>query len=176
MIRTMSQREKVLGGIVGLAAFLFLNFLLVDYFLKTRARATADLAARHRQLKNMQALTASKALWEKREAWLNEKQPKLANPDSAGVQLLDQVKQLARKHSVLLDNPAIRIPNPRPEYTSISVEVETKSSWKALIAFLSELQAPEQFIVCESANLARDSTDATLMRGRFRIARWHAPK
>ena len=176
MIRQMSQREKMLAAIVAAALFLFLNFLLVDFFLKSRSRTQASAAAKSRQLKSMQTLTADKALWETREAWVKEKQPVLGNADSAGVQLLDQVKETAKKHTVLLDSPVIRVPNPRPEYTSISVDVETKSSWKALIAFLSEMQKPEQFTVFESANLKIDPNDATQMRGKFRIARWYAPK
>lgn len=175
MIATMSAREKTLATIVGAAVFLLVTFFLADYFLKNKARLQGEVVSKRRQLKSMQTLSADKALWQQRDEWVREKQMKLANPDSGGVLLLDHVKQLAKKHAVLLDNPAIRLPNRRPEYTSISVEVETKSPWRSLIAFLGELQTPEQFIVLESANLKIDGADATQMRGRFKIARWYAP-
>lgn len=42
--------------------------------------------------------------------------------------------------------------------------------------FLYEMQAPERFIVFESANLQIDQDDKTQIRGKFRIAKWYAPK
>ncbi len=172
----LSSREKNLSVIVGAITFVLLTYFVFDYFVKSKARLSADLVAKTRQLKTMQMLSSEKALWEQRDAWLREKQPVLANPDSAGVQLLDQVKDLARKHGVLLDNPRIREAARKPEYTAIGVEIETKSQWRALIAFLGELQTPEQFIVLDGANLKIDATDPTQMRGKFKIARWYAPK
>ncbi len=107
---------------------------------------------------------------------LKEKQPKLANEDSAGLQLLELVKELAKKHVVTIETPVIRQPIKKPDFTSVGVEIETKSTWKSLIAFLGELQNPEQFIVLDSANLKIDTADQTQMRGKFKIARWYAPK
>jgi hypothetical protein len=37
------------------------------------------------------------------------------------------------------------------------------------------VQAPDAFIVFESANIAIDSSDPTQMRGKFKVARWYAP-
>lgn len=176
MSGSLSSREKNLSIFVGAIVCLAVTFFVGDYFLKNRAILNADLAAKTRQLKTTGMLSREKALWEKREAWLRDKQPKLANEDGAGVQLLDQIKELAKKHSVLLDSPVIRPPLRKPDYTAIGVEIETKSSWRALIAFLGELQSPEQFIVLDSANLKIDATDPTQMRGKFKIARWYAPK
>jgi len=172
----LSTRERNLSIFVGAIAFLFVTFFVGDYVLKNKARLNADLLAKTRQLKTMQTLSAEKALWEQRDGWLGEKQPKLANQDSAGVQLLDQIKELAKKNTVLLDNPRIREAARKPDYTAIGVEIETKSSWSSLIAFLRELQTPEQFIVLDAANLKIDAADPTQMRGKFKIARWYAPK
>jgi hypothetical protein len=36
------------------------------------------------------------------------------------------------------------------------------------------VQQPEAFIVFENVNLAIDSGDPTMMRGKFKIARWFA--
>jgi hypothetical protein len=114
-------------------------------------------------------------LWAQREQWLQAKQPRLENPDTAGVQLLDSVRELARRHTVLLENAAIRTPEHRPNCTSVALEVETKSPWSPLVEFLQELQTPEQFVALESVNLKIDPADATQVRGRFKIARWYAP-
>jgi type II secretory pathway component PulM len=172
----MSARERNLVMIVGAIALVFITYFVGDYFLKSRARLLAERDTKARQLKTMEALSAEKPLWEQRDAWLSAKQPKLSNEDTAGVQLLDQIKELAKKHGVMIENPVIGRPNRRPEYTGIGVDIETKSPWSGLIAFLTELQTPDQFIVLELANLKKDAADQTQMRGKFKIARWYAPK
>jgi hypothetical protein len=175
MSRPLSSREKTLAALVGTVAFLFANFLLIDWGWKTITRTRADLDLRRKQLRHMESLSADLRFWEQRDAWLQARQPRLASADAAGVQLLDQIKELAKKHGVLLENPAIRVPERQPEFVSISVEIETKSPWPPLVALLHELQSPEHFNAVESANLKIDAADPTQMRGRFRIARWYAP-
>ena len=176
MAGQLSSREKVLSIAVGTVVFLLVNYFVVDYFMTNRTRLTTDLARQTGQLKMFEKSAAEKPKWEQREAWLAEKQPKIGSEDSAGVQLLDQVKEVAKTHSVVLNDPAIRVPARKPEYTSVSVEIKTQSSWPALLKFLGELQQPEQFIVIEKANLKRDSKDDTMMQGTFTIAKWFAPK
>src|SRR5205823_6349612 len=102
-------------------------------------------------------------------------QPKLVNEGSAGVELLDYVKSVAKKSDVVLENPAIGSPAKAQFYRSVPVNIETKSSWATLIRFLESIQQPEQFIVFETANVAIDPADPAMMRGKFKIARWYAP-
>ena len=172
----LTPREKVLATIVGVAVGLVLNLILINFFLKNNRRLHEDLAGKTADLATKKILLAEKAMWEERDHWLQSKLPKLTNEGGAGVQLLDQVKELAKKHTVLVENPAIGSPDRRPQAIAVSVNIETKSAWPALIAFLRDLQGPEQFVVFESANIQKDSGDATQMRGRFRVARWFAPK
>ena len=175
----LSSREKTLSILVGAVAFILVTFFTADYFLKSKAKLTADLALKTRVLKKVQGLNAEKTMYEQRDAWLREKQPKLAvSEERAGGQLLEQVKELAKKHGVLLENPIIRQAVRKAElpYVAIGIEIETKSEWNALIAFLGELQTPEQFIVLDSANLKIDGAEQSKMRGKFKIARWYAPK
>ncbi len=175
MSRALSSREKRLAAIVGAVAFLFANFLLVDWYWKNVTRLRADIAGQTRQLQQMKTMSGDLAFWEQSDAWLQAKQPKIDNADTAGVRLLNHVKDLAKKHAVLLENPSINVPAPQTEHVAVSVEVQTKSAWKPLIAFLHELQAPEQFLAVETANLKIDAADQTQIRGVFRIARWYAP-
>jgi len=176
MSTPLSSREKNLSILVGAIAFLFVTFFVTDYFFKSKARLNADLAVKTRQLKTMQTLSAEKGLWEQRDVWLSQKQPKLVNEGTAGVQLLDQVKELAKKHVVTIENPKPQPAVRKPEYTAIVFQIETKSPWSELTRFLGELQTPEQFIALESANLKIDGADPTQMRGVLKIARWYAPK
>lgn len=176
MTRPLSRREQRLSIFVGAILFLFANYLLIDWAWAAHTRLQTTIRSQKKQLRLVDAMAGDLQFWEKRDAWLQAHQPPLANADTAAVQLLDQVKVAAKKHEVLLENPAIRVAERQPEYVSISVEVETKSPWQPLIRFLREFQNNEQFLVVESANLRVDAADASQMRGRFRIAQWYAPR
>jgi hypothetical protein len=175
MTRTLSTRETRLAVVVGLIVALGGTWLLVDSYFKTRTALRAKIASNERQVRNMRDLLSQKDLWEKRDQWLRAKQPKLENADTAGVQLLEYVTGLAKQHVVLLQNQVIHTPESRPNCTSVALDIETKCPWPALVAFLEDLQTPEQFIALESANLKVDPSDDTQVHGRFKIARWYAP-
>ncbi len=178
MSGSLSSREKTLSILVGAIAFILVTFFTADYFFKHKARLNADLALKQRVLKRVQGLSAEKALYEQRDAWLREKQPKLVNEERTRADFLEQIKELAKKHAVLIDSSEYRATVRKPElpYVAIGIRIKTKSPWNALIAFLGELQTPEQFIAFDKAVLKVEDTDQTQMRGEFDIARWYAPK
>ena len=176
MSAQLSSREKFLSIGVGTVVFLFVNYFVVGYFLTNRATLAAGVVSKTAQLRTLKMRFAEKPVWEQRDAWLAAKMPKLENEDFASGKLLEVVREAAKKHDITLDKTAINVAGRRPGTTAISIEVDSKSSWKSLIAFLNELQQPEQFIVIEKANLKKDSADETQMSGKFTIAKWYAPK
>lgn len=177
MISQMSPRERVMATMVGVLAFLFLNFFIVDFFLKNQRRLRTDLARNQGALDATRRTIAEKPKWDKRDAWLQANQPPLATSDDvAGGQLLDLVKAEAKKNSVQVSTQALRPPARLPAYSAVSVEVDTTATWPSIIGFMRELQGPQKFIVFESANLKVDDKDATQMRGNFKIAKWFGAK
>lgn len=175
MSRTLSSREKTLAIIVATVVLIGGTYLLIESYASKRSALTSKIASGKKQLRSLHELVGQSALWEQREQWLQAKQPHMENADTAGVQLLDAVRELARRHEVLLENPTIRTPDHRPGCISVALEIETKSSWSPLVEFLEELQTPDQFVALESANLKVDPSDTTQVHGRFKIARWYAP-
>lgn len=174
MTRSLSSREKWLAGIVAAVVFVAGTCLFIESYTRQRAALQATIVSRTKQLRMARALAEELPFWEQRDQWLRIQQPQFTGDDTAGVQLLDRIKELAQKHAVLLENPALRPAERLPAYISVAVEVETKSGWPALVNFLQELQSPAQFVAVESANLKVDAAEPAQMRGRFRIARWYA--
>jgi hypothetical protein len=173
----MTARERALATIVGIVAFLMVSYFVVDYFLKNQTRLRTDLERNTAALALMHRQLGERAMWDRRDAWLQGKQPKLnSSEDVAGGQLLENVKEIAKKNAVQIGNQALRPPAQNPEYSSISVEIETTSTWPSLIGFMREVQGPDQFMVFEAADLKIDDKDATQMRGNFKVAKWFAPK
>jgi hypothetical protein len=173
-IQRMSKRERVLAALVGGVLFALVNLFLWNG-LTGAIRTAKEETAKRKLARNEQVIFLRDAdLWTKRDQWLKQHQPAFTGAADASV-LLDQVKAIASKQSVLIENPAINSGDTTSAYQAVFASVETKSPWPPLVHFLYDMQSPESFIVFESVNLAIDAGDATQMRGKFKIARWYAP-
>ena len=173
-VQRMNRRERILATIVAGGVFLLLNLYVWGKLLDAIGQARADLVARQNTRKVQQLYIKERGLWEKRAQWLKERQPVLKGPGEAST-LLDQIKQIAGKHNVLIENPAIGTGDSTPDRQSVFASIEVKSPWPPLVRFLYEVQQPESFVVFESVTLNIDPGDPTMMRGKFKIARWFAP-
>lgn len=171
----LNPRERILSLIVAGALFILLNLFIWGSLLGAMRQARTDLAARKSLRMQQSVFLKERKMWEKRDEWLKKHQPAMKGPQEAST-LLEEVKQSAAKHNVLIENPAIGSSDSTPNFQTVSVSIETKSPWPPLVSLLYDVQKPEAFVVFESVNLAIDPTDPTMMRGKFKIARWFAPK
>ena len=170
----LNKRERLLSAAVAGVIFLLLNWYIWGKLLSSLDQARADLAARENTRKVQDVFIRERSLWEKRAQWLKEHQPTLKGPGEAST-LLDQIKQTAGKHNVLIENPAIGTSDATPERQAVFASFEVKSAWPPLVRFLYDVQQPESFVVFESFTLNIDPTDPTMMRGKMKLARWFAP-
>jgi hypothetical protein len=170
----MNQRERLLSWIVAGAVIVLVNLVILSWLFGALGRARSELAARKAALAEQAVYVKERDLWTKRDQWLREHQPTLKDPAEASV-LLDQLKQVAGKYNVLIQNPAIGSGETTPNHQTVFASIETKSPWPPLVHFLYDVQRPDAFVVFETVNLAIDSSDPTMMRGKFKIARWFAP-
>lgn len=173
-IQRMNRRERILAGLVGAALFLLVNIFIWSSLLGAISRARAEVVKRKSERTAQAIYVKERDMWAKRDEWLRKHQPQLKGPGEAST-LLDQVKDMAGKHNVLIENPAIGTGDTTASHQSVFASIETKSPWPPLVHFLYDVQQPESFVVFESANLAIDSADPSMMRGKFKIARWFAP-
>jgi hypothetical protein len=170
----LSQRERILSAAVAAVVFLLLNWFVWSKLMESLDQARTDLAARRDTRKVQEVFIRERALWEKRAQWLKEHQPTLKGPGEAST-LLDQIKQVAGKHNVVIENPAIGTSDATPDRQAVFASYEVKSPWPPLVKFLYDVQQPESFVVFESITLNIDPADPTAMRGKMKLARWFAP-
>ena len=170
----MNPRERVLSWIVTGVLLVLLNLFILNWIFGALGRARSELATRKATLAEQTLYVKERDLWIKRDEWIRQHQPTLKNPAEASA-LLDQLKQVAGKYSVLIENPAIGSGETTPHHQAVFASIETKSPWPPLAHFLYDVQQPDAFVVFENVNLAIDGSDATMMRGKFKIARWFAP-
>jgi hypothetical protein len=170
----MNRRERILSWIVAGALIVLLNLVIWNWLFGALGRARVQLATRQAARAEQAVYIKERDLWTKRDQWLTQHQPTLKNAAEAST-LLDQLKEVAGKYNILIENPAIGSGETTPNHQTVFASIETKSPWPPLVHFLYDVQQPESFIVFESVNLMIDSGDPTTMRGKFKIARWFAP-
>jgi hypothetical protein len=170
----MNPRERKLAWMVGGALFLLLNLVIWNKLFDVLNNTREELAQRKAARAEQRILMKERDLWTRRDQWLKEHQPALKSAVEAST-LLDKVKEIAGKHNVLIENPAIGTGEATPDHQSVFASFETKSPWPPLVHFLFDVQQPEAFIVFENFQLQIDNTDPSMMRGRFKIARWFVP-
>jgi hypothetical protein len=170
----MNRRERVLSWAIAGTLFVLMNLLILSWIFGALGRARKEVAARKATLAAQALYVKEHDLWMKRDEWIRQHQPALKNPAEASA-LLEQLKQVAAKHNILIENPAIGSGETTPLHQTVFASIETKSPWPPLVHFLYDVQQPDAFVVFENVNLAIDGSDPTMMRGKFKIARWFAP-
>jgi hypothetical protein len=170
----LNQRERLLALAVAGILFLLVNLAIWSVLLGMSARTRSDWATQRAARAEQKVYLQEYKTWTKRAEWLKKNQPKLSNPAEA-TSLLTQVKEIAAKYNVQIENPQIGAVTSAPNYQSVSATFETKSGWEALVHLLYDAQKPEAFVAFENVNLMVDSSDPTVLQGRFKIARWFAP-
>ncbi len=170
----MSQRERMMTLVVAGVLFLLINIFLWKWLLGTISSSRSELVARKSTRSEQTVYLRERELWARRDQWLQKTQPALKGAEEAST-LLDQLKQIAGKYNIVIENPAIGTGETTPNHQAVFASIETNSHWPELVHFLYDVQQPDAFIVFESVNLAIDGNDATMMRGKFKIARWFAP-
>lgn len=174
LYQRMNPRERLLAWIVAGALFALLNLLILSWLFGALSRARVELTARKAARAEQALYMKERDLWMKRDQWIQQHQPTLKNPAEASV-LLDELKQIAGKYNVLIQNPAIGSGETTPNHQAVFASIETKSPWPPLVHFLYDVQRPDAFVVFENVNLAIDSSDPTMMSGKLKVARWFAP-
>ncbi|PYL64474.1 MAG: hypothetical protein DMF20_10540 [Verrucomicrobia bacterium] len=170
----MNPRERVLSWVVAGTIFVLLNVWILSRIFGGVGGSHKEVVARRAKLAEQALYIKERDLWNKREEWIRKHQPVLNNPAEASA-LLDQLREVANKHNVLIENPAIGTGETTPYHQTVFASIETKSPWPPLVHFLYDVQRPDAFTVFENVNLVIDGSDPTMMRGKFKIARWFAP-
>jgi len=171
----MNRRERILSLSIASVVFALINVFLWSSVLGAVGKARTDLAQRKSQRKEQEIFVKERDLWTQRQEWLEQHQPAFNGAGEASTLLEQQLKPVAAKYNVLLENPQIGSGETTPSHQTVWASVETRSDWQSIVHFLYDVQQPEAFIVFENATLAVDSGDPTKMRGKFKIARWFAP-
>src|SRR2546429_7751935 len=168
VLQRMNRREQVLAGLVAMVVFFLANLFLWSWLFRAIGDSRVEVGKRKQAHKQQTVLLRESDLWSKREQWLREHQPVFHGASDASA-LLDQLKQIAGKYSVLIENPAIGDSPAAGAFQTVFCSIETKSPSAPLGYFLFGLQAPAAFLFFERSTTSIDSCYPTPTRGKFKI-------
>src|SRR5260370_5264265 len=170
----MNQRERIMTLAIAAVLLLLINLFIWKWVLGTIGNSRRELASRKATRAEQTVYMKERELWANRDQWLQKTQPTLTGADEAST-LLDQLKQIADKYNVLIENPAIGSGETAPTHQAVFTSIKTTGHCPTLVHFLYDVQQPDAFVVFESVNLAIYGDDATMMHAKFKIARSFAP-
>lgn len=173
-MRSLTASEKRLSFI-----FLALIFAAVNFFvLQAAGGALRDMKRRLQEVQNQrkeqEAWLGQKEEWKARRAWLDAKQPALANAGQEGAALQQALSQSAQQHKLTMRSQQLLEPADTPSYREVAVQVEVGGSLESVLRWLAELQGPDRFLAVTHLTLKSD-TDATKVICSVRVAKWFAP-
>ena len=134
----MNQRERVLAMIVAGILFALLNLFVWSWLFGAIRRGHAELATRKETRKQQTIYVNERDLWTKRAEWVQQYQPVLRDAGEASKLLEEQLRPVADKYKVLLENPQIGSGETTPHHQTVFNSFETKSPWPDLVHFLDD--------------------------------------
>ena len=174
-MRVLTFRERRLVGFLGLAVFLAANLFGLRWLKQRRgdlARELVQLRIKHRESR---AWLDQRELWQPRQQWLDQHQPRLSGPDQETGVFLGQLQQGARDHGVVIAEQRLADPLKGPAGQGISVELEVHGPLEAMTRWLASLQGPESFQAITRLTLKSDAEPPKVIC-TLTLVRWYAPQ
>ena len=175
MMSNMSQREKMLGLLVGGAVVVLLNVLVIRFFIGKYQEYHATKLAAEGQLANFKILEGERERSAKYDAWLTANLVPLGDKYVVDKAQQDSLQALGKKNEILITQVARGVPSPNSNYTAFNTAVDCQGKWGQFISFLAELQAPNNFTVVNPLDIKVDPNDKTQFKANITVVKWFAP-
>src|SRR4030095_3571261 len=121
----MNPRERVLSWLVAGTVTVLLNLWILSSLWAAVASAQKEFRTRRSKLAGQDVYVRESDTWTKRDKWMRQHQPELTSPAEASA-LLDQLREIAGKYNVLVENPAIGTGETTPYHQTGFASIETK--------------------------------------------------
>lgn len=172
----MTARERTLAFITAGILLVLVGSILSKTFLRNQRMLSTQLKEKTASLAEMKTLITEREKWEQREAWLQQYQPRLENPDKALPDLENQIKNIAQGHQLTPTDIQFQelAKGAKTSYQAVGIKFNLKGKREDLVDFLYDVQTPTSFLVFEKATMQIDKEDKTLISGTFHVSKWFA--
>lgn len=172
----MSDREKKLVLLFGLAAFVLLNAFGVSWFRKQKATLGSQLIAAEGEVQNAEAFSRKFDTVIEEMDWMVEHAPEQRAGQLVASELEQYASNQATTHQLTVKRRAI-LSNDESgtHFHRAKVEFNVNGMEPALYRWLGRLQMPDQFRAITFLRLSPDTKDDTLIDCTVIVEQWYVP-
>jgi hypothetical protein len=172
----MSDRERKLVLLFGLAAFLLVNFFAVSWFQAKKGKITSDLNKARANVQSAEIDAGSFETVEEEMSWLNEKTPSPKAGQLVSTELETYASNQATTHQLTIDKRDIKANDETgAHFNRAKVQFKVSGREDSLYRWLDRLQMPDQFKAITSIRLQPDAKDDTLIDATVDVEQWYVP-
>ncbi len=155
-MRPLTPNEKFLLFALGLIAFAGLNFFGYRALSSRQAAQKTEYAGLKADQTEARISLKNLTLWQKREAWIVQHEPKAADEGDAKAGALQTVAGGARQAGLQVVEQSVGDTAPSPEGFRIEMALTVKGPMEALSRWLAGLQDPASFYAVPYFSLKAD--------------------
>jgi type II secretory pathway component PulM len=173
----MSDREKKLVLLFGLAAFVLLNVFGISWYKKYKLDLVKKLGKAESAVAEADAYAARYEEVGEEVTWLQEHTPEAKAGQTVQAQLQQFASTEATKNTLTVKRPKI-LPNDEtgPHFHRARVEFNVTGTEASLYRWLDKLQSPEQLRAITGMRLSPDTKDDTLIECTVTVEQWYVPQ
>lgn len=172
----MSDREKKLVLLFGLAAFVLLNAFGVSWFRKYRDKLEIELREAQGEVEMADAASRKIDTVIEEMDWMADHAPKERNGQLVATELEQYGRNQAKTHQ--LDAKPTFLPNDESgqHFHRAKVQFKVTGVENSLYRWLGRLQQPDQFRAVTFLRLSPDAKDDTLIDCTVIVEQWYVPE
>ena len=172
----MSDREKKLVLLFGLAAFLLVNFFGISWFQGQKAKIARQLVEAKGKVDLALVTSDSYDTVIEEMDWLNQKTPEPRTGQLVGTELEQYASNQATTHQLTITRRDIKANDESGVYFHRAmVEFRVNGREDSFYRWLDRLQMPEQFRAVTFLRLAPDTKEETLIDATVHVEQWYVP-
>jgi hypothetical protein len=170
-MREMTNRERRLTTLFGLAIFILINLMLLVFLRNQRTLLQQRQARVHSQEQQAEGLLADEKFWDSRAKWLEENKPIYALSGEATADLAEMLRSTASEHGLDAKPPILDEPKSLGTHEEATAIINVTGELRAVIGWLAQIQQPGKFISVVSMKL-EPTKDAGKVVCDLRVAKW----
>ncbi len=171
----MSDREKKLVLLFGLAAFVLLNFFGISWFRGYRLSVDKQLGRAQHLVTDAENMDAARGTISDEMEWLADHYPKPRPGQTVQTELEQFASNQAAANSLTIKRRKILPSDEAGRFHRAKVEFNVNGSEAALYRWLDRLQMPDQFRAITFMRLSPDAKDDTLIDCTVTVEQWYVP-
>jgi hypothetical protein len=173
-MRPLTKLEKTLSITLAATLFLLANLFGISALLRQKRALQLDAVTLKSTRDEADLWLGEKTKWLARQDWLNQTQPKAAQPEAAQSVFFEELQKSARARSLAIDEQGFGEVAETKHFQSVVVRMRVNGTLENATRWLASIQRPELFQAITSFSL-KSEKDPPNVNLELEIAKYYRP-